>query len=383
MKFVFISDRTFEPWDWMNPDVQGIGGSETSHIEMSRRLAEHGHTVDSYAPVPWKGEVREGPGGVWWHEIESLRVDSEIIREADVIVIYRAPFMLDLFEVGQSNIWLICQDVDYRMKGNELTELRCSKLSRLVALCESHAGYLKAAHPTVADKVCVSSNGIKRAVIEDLLRDPPARNPHRLIYASSPDRGLEYLLQFFPRAKEIVPDLELHVYYGFNNIDKVVEWYKNKGHIAQNTARLRALIEQPGVNFHGRMGQPELAREWFKSGIWCHPSNFTETSCITCMDAQACGAVPITKPLWAVAENVKHGVFIDGDVRNPLIQARFVHVLVSLLRQPGLQDEIRAESMPWALDRFGWERFVQQWENWAYDAQTGSREDAMREAVPA
>src|SRR5262249_46634502 len=124
-------------------------------------------------------------------------------------------------------------------------------------------------------------------------------------------------------------------------------------------------LEQPGVTFHGRMGQPELLREWFKAGIWCHPSNFTETSCITCMDAQACGAIPITSPLWAVAENVKFGVFIEGSVKAELTRARFAletHSRVGSLEQHA---DIRRDMMQSALEQFDWQNFVDQWEVWA------------------
>ncbi len=234
-----------------------------------------------------------------------------------------------------------------------------------MGLCEAHRGYLERRYPDAKNAVCISSNGIKLEIIRKIAEDPPVRNPHRLMYASSPDRGMEFLLQIFPRAKEIVPDLELHLYYGFDNIEKVVSKLGEQHWISLNTKRLQSLIEQPGVVWHGRTGQPKLLREWFQAGIWCHPSTFTETSCITCMDAQACGAIPITSPIWAVAENVKHGVFIEGDVREELIRARFVNQLALMAINSDTQNEIRKDMMPWARKTFGWERWVDQWEKWS------------------
>ena len=359
MKFIFVSEPTFELWDFTNPDRQGIGGSETSHIEMARRLALRGHEVHSYAPTPFRGPV-DGPGGVMWKRFDQIDWNEH----CDIWVIYRAPRLADHLPEG-ATAWLICQDVDYSREGAALTSERAAKFARIVALCETHGEYLRFAHKEAADSVVVSSNGIKAERIRELLANPPERNPHRLMYASSPDRGMEYLLQVFPKAKEHVPDLELHIYYGFDNIEKVIE-HMGKGSVVDlKTARLRALLEQPGVHYHGRMGQMELLGEWFKSGIWCHPSNFTETSCITCMDAQACGAIPITGPVWAIAENVKHGVFIQGNVTHELVQARYGLELFRMAVQPELQDEIRADMMPWALDAFDWEVWVGQWQGWA------------------
>ena len=84
------------------------------------------------------------------------------------------------------------------------------------------------------------------------------------------------------------------------------------------------------------------------------------------MDAQALGAIPIAKPVWAIGENVKHGVFIEGDVESDgLTKARFVHQIVSMALQPEEQEKIRQDMMPWARLWFDWERWVFQWEEWA------------------
>jgi hypothetical protein len=83
------------------------------------------------------------------------------------------------------------------------------------------------------------------------------------------------------------------------------------------------------------------------------------------MDAQACGAIPITTPIWAIAENVRHGVFIEGDpYTDPLVRARYVAHVVKMADQTH-QDAIRPEMMAWAQDFFNWENFVDQWLRWA------------------
>jgi glycosyltransferase involved in cell wall biosynthesis len=354
LNFIFLSVPTFEPWDWTNPDTKGIGGSETSHIEMSNRLSDRGHDVYSYGPTPFK-EPTVNPHGVTWERCDN---DPNIWRRNGIWVIYRDPQSIDDVQPGNP-AWLICQDVDYPA----LTAERAAKFTRIVTLCETHAFYMRLRFPHLADRICVSSNGIKSELIADALKNPPARNPKRLMYASSPDRGLVHLALIFSRAKEVISDLELHVYYGFNNIEKVIQ---KSAYIQKNTNEIRRALDQPGIEWHGRTAQPELIQEWLKAGIWCHPSSFTETSCITCMDAQALGAIPITTPVWAIADNVKHGVFIEGDpYTDNLTRARYTLELIRLATDEKRQEEIRAEMMPWAQSFFGWEKFVDQWEEWA------------------
>lgn len=354
MNFIFLSSPTFEPWDWTNPDTQGIGGSETSHIEMSNRLADRGHTVWSYAPMSADGPV-VSPHGVAWRQCKYADRSHQ-----GVWVVYRDPEIIDGIPEGQT-IWLICQDVDYP----KLTRERSERLMRLVGLCPTHGRYLQSRYPWIANRVHVSSNGIKLEEIQKAAGENIPRDPTRLIYASSPDRGLLYLAKIFARAHEIHPGLSLHVYYGFDNIEKIIDRMPG---VRKKTDEIRKTLDQPGIEWHGRMGQPELIREWFKSGIWCHPSSFTETSCITSMDAQACGAVPITTPVWAIADNVEHGVFLEGDPYNdPLIRSRYVLEIVKMACDPIRQERIREEMMSWARQKFGWENFVDQWESWAVE----------------
>jgi glycosyltransferase involved in cell wall biosynthesis len=362
MDFVLYSHPTFESWDWTNPESPGIGGSETSHIEMSRRLREHGHEVFSYAPIKNKnvgsGRIlhKVGPSAVKWAHSNNFD-----FSKPGVLVIYRHPEILDQIPAGRAT-WLIFQDVHY---GDKLNEERASKLTRLVALCEEHANALRARYPFAAGKVAVSSNGITPG--HHTVSIPP-RNPHRMMFASSPDRGLNDCLRIFARVKERVPDAELHIYYGWDNIDKVIakggEWGKEVDRRKQFTIRQ---IEKTGAAWHGRTGQSALREAWLQSAVWCHPSNFTETSCITCMDAQAQGAIPVTIPTWAVGENVKHGIFIEGSAGDSLTRARFALEVIGLMLDPARQEKIRSEMMPWAREHFDWERFVAQWEGWAIE----------------
>lgn len=377
MNFIFVSTLTFENWDWTNPETRGIGGSETSHIEMARRLANRGHNVISYAPLPADKHDTIGPGGVRWRHSGSLFGGRVMIDEPAIWVVYRDPAFCSKIPPHVGPVWHIAQDTEYmgvNRRGEWVPRNYTPRIDRVVTLSQSHAIYTKREHPALAEKVCVSSNGIKRELIEEVLANSPVRNPKRLIFASSPDRGLLPLLLIFQRAKELVPDLELHVYYGFNNMETAAKWIAqrapnkaDKPSAAEyNLAKLKDALDMHGVTVHGRTAQPELARAWAESGIWCHPSSFTETSCITCMDAQALGAIPITLPIWAVGENVKHGVFVDGPVDTcPLTRARYTWELVKMATDPARQDAIRKEMMPWAQSHFDWERFVTQWEEWA------------------
>jgi glycosyltransferase involved in cell wall biosynthesis len=287
-------------------------------------------------------------------------------------IICRSPKSLDLFERRKDQqIWLQCQDTIYTEAtgGGDITEARAAKLDHVLALCDEHVRYIESVYPFLTDKIVLSSNGIKADAIEAL--PVLERDPFRLIWASSPDRGLESTLKVFNRAREFEPRLSLHVYYGWDNIDKLIAQHGENGPWAREKAKIMALCG-PGVVLHGRTPQRQLWRAYLESGLWVYCTAFTETSCISCMEAQALGAIPVFTPIWALAQNVGHGISIDGQNSDPLVQARYVAAILRLVRQPRLAESIRAEMMPWARQRFDWEHVVDQ-----YEALAGVRQEAL------
>ena len=363
MRFILYSAVAFEPWNWMNSIEQGIGGSETSHVEMAWRLAKRGHEVISYVPLP-EGSPNEWRGTQWYH------VDQVDWSLPGVWVLYRDPALADHF-LDQSpathRLWALLQDWDYAT----WTPERIARHERIVPLCRSHADWLTARHrePGFGERIWITSNGLKPELIAEAESEGPVeRNPRRIMYASSPDRGLLPLLKSFRRAVEMVPDLELHAFYGFNNLDKLIARQGPSSGFAKQKAQMLRLAEHPNITLHGRVPQTQLYREWLKTGLWVYQTNFWETSCITCMEAQALGAVPIYNPVWALGENVHHGLMIRGNATDdPLVAARFSYGIWRLATDPALQERIRQPMMADARLRFSWENFVDQWERCAAD----------------
>jgi glycosyltransferase involved in cell wall biosynthesis len=377
LEIFFYSPEAFERWDWRNPDTKGIGGSETAHIEMATRLARRGYRVTSYTPLPEDCPDKEHKG-VSWRDCSG----ADFSRPG-LWVLGRCPQVLDNLDAPGQLTWLVCQDEDYKHKW---TPARLKRVDRVLALCNSQGHQFLSRYPELAGKVCVSSNGLKPELVETTRRENHPRNPRRMMYASSPDRALVPLLNIFARVREFVPDAELHVAYGFDNIDKMVEHVagsqkKSDRQFLSYVADLKTALTAPGIVWHRRLPQADLYREWSKSGIWCYPcSRFRETSCITSMEAQALGAIPVFSPLWAVGENCHFGVSVEGDHEDPLTIARFTQAVVSLMLEPEKQDLIRAKMQDEARRVFSYERFCDQYEAWMHGYANGSRATEQQHA---
>lgn len=345
MKFFFYTNISFEDWDYENAIKQGIGGSETSIVEMAWRLARRGHDVTVYAPI--KKTTKPIWRGVKW-----LRYEKATFKENGVWILYRCPEMIDKCkQTKDRQVWHLWQDWDYP----QMNQKRI-KGAKHITLCHAHGHYMQERYPGI--EPWISSNGIKLELIEEAEKGIK-RNPYRVMYASSPDRGLKNALKIVQKAREYEPKIEFHAFYGFNNLNKLIKGQPNSP-MAKDKDEIMELLKQDNVFFHGRINQKQLMREWFKSGVYLYITNFFETSHISGMEAQACGAIPIFSPIFAQGENLKHGVAVEGKADEPLTIAKAAAMLVKLVSLED-QESFRTEMIPWARDRFDWEVFVEQW----------------------
>lgn len=352
MKFILYSPIYFEKWDYRNSVEKGIGGSETSHVEMAWRLAARGHEVITYAPIPddcpreWRGTK--------WFPLEEVDWTQK-----GIWIVYRSPKAVDNFPSKESRVdqtvWLLMQDWDYP----DWTDKRVKECDIVLAMCKWHARQLVKRFSSAKENLRLISNGIKIDLIEETEKKEIKRNPKKIIYTSSPDRGLKPALISFKKAREYVPDLEFHTFYGWDNIDVLIK--KNpKSYFVNLKKEIMELADQPGVHMHGRITQNQLYEEWLSSGIWIYETNFAETSCISCMEAQAMGAIPLFSPIYAQGENVQWGIPIEGDCNDALTHSMFAAELVRL-SDPKIQELLRPEMMKWARARYNWERMVDHW----------------------
>lgn len=185
------------------------------------------------------------------------------------------------------------------------------------------------------------------------------RNPYRVIYTSSYDRGLEHLLKIWPEVKEAVPEAELHIFYGWQLFDQ--GYRDNPGAMAWRQ-KMVELMNAEGVTEHGRVPQPKIAEEMLKSGIWAYPTHFGEINCITAQKAQAFGSIPVVINYAALQTTVQFGTKVDGDVYEKEVLEVYKDELIRALKDHKWQEEVRKPMVQWAASKFRWENTAKQWD---------------------
>lgn len=327
---------------WADPSVEsGIGGSEEAVIYMARELTKLGKKVTVYNGC----EDMEGVyNGVTY--LSNHRFNPR--DEFDTIISWRTSIYA--FPIKGQNRWVWLHDVPPTV---DFPKSHIQNLDKILVLSEYQKSLLPKHVP--ADKVFVSSNGINTPDFEELGVE---RNPRRCIYASSYDRGLEYYLKLWPEVLQAIPDAELHIYYGWNNIDKLIR--DGDMTLKAFKDKMLKLMDQPGVFEHGRVGHKQLNEEYQKAGLYTYPSSFQEISCIAAMKAQANGCVPITTNYAALMETVKSGVKVNGSMEKPETQEEYKKQLIRALRDTTHQEALRKQTAG-LKEAFSWGAVAQIW----------------------
>ena len=355
MQWTFFSPDSIKPWCWIDGET-GIGGNETGVIQMSERLAALGYECAIYCDTPWKNEVRENNGVLWQHFTEA---DFTL---PGIWVLCRAPEAAAKLTRDDQTVWLVVQDFEYAWPASYFNHI-----DRILFTCQTHRDLIVKTFPHLESRSVVTSNGVKVELIEKLEAEGGfVRNLHKIMYASSPDRGLRVLLKILSRAREFVPTLELHAFYGFDNIDAIAARPGGWPAMEREKLALTTLAAKtPGCHLRGRITQTELYREWLTSGLTVYCTTFQEMSWISGREAQCMGAIPIATPIWGQYDHMKHGVFVVGDPADEMTQARFVGEIVRLTTNPELAESMRAEMMADSRTWCDWNMFVRQWEELA------------------
>lgn len=340
------SDKSISIWcgpcweEWTPESVKtGIGGSEEAVIYLSQELKKLGYDVTVFAnPGDKEGDFN----GVKYLNYYKFSKNDE----HNIVISWRNNIFTYGVKAKKKIIWM--HDVPTYLF-DEKEDGR--NFDRIIVLSEYHKSLLPKSIP--AEKVFVSANGLNLADFDG----EEVRNPHRMIYTSSYDRGLEHLLNNWPKIRAEVSDAELHVFYGWNTYDKM---YKEGAVDGKFKQKMLPLLAQEGVFEHGRVGHEQLAKEFQKSGVWAYPSHFAEISCISAMKAQAAGCVPIATDYAALKETVKAGILVPGKAGEGSVNESFFALLIDLLQDTEAQESFRKTVLK-NKDSFGWGRVAEQW----------------------
>lgn len=269
------------PFDEKLYEEKGMGGSETALIEMAREIKKKtGRPVKVFNV---RDENFVSDSGVEYLSNKELNLYfSKNKPKAHIAWRHN-------IRVTKAPTYLWCHDLVTP------TVERVQNFDHLLCLSPFHKNYVQGKQGVSREKIVITRNGITPSKFDFERKE---KNPNKLVWLSSPDRGLDRAMLVCDEVRQVFPDIELHVYYGLDNL------YKYGMHeLAQ---KLQGMMDERAyVKYHGFTEQKKMAKEISDAVVWIHPCNFIETFCITALEALALGIFPVTRKLGALANTLQ------------------------------------------------------------------------------
>jgi len=179
----------------------------------------------------------------------------------------------------------------------------------------------------------------------------------RLIYHTTPHRGLDILVPVFEELCNHYDNIVLDVYSSF----EIYGW-------GQRDADYEHLFEKckqhPKINYHGYQPNEVVREALQKAHIFAFPSIWPETSCIAAMEAMSAGCVIVCPDYAALPETtagfaISYAMHEDANTHANI----FVQVLaaaIDKLEHPEMQNRLRFQKA-YADAFYSWETRIAQW----------------------
>lgn len=276
------------PWD---PDSvkSGITGSEEAVIYMSQKLAEIGYKVTVLGDPP-----QNSPHSAPESNPRYLPYNFTDGTIYDVAIAWRMPWSAEMLKKYARSVYLWPHDTfESRLSAKEI-----NGFDGVLWVSQWQKDYWTSINPEFAKFETIFGNGINPDQFKPITE---RKNPYSCIYGSNYSRGLEILLDFWPKLKNQFPMASLDIYYGWQHWGLLTPDKENK--LRQQIK----LYKEIGVNEHGLVSHEELNRAYENASFWTYPCLYPEVFCITALRAQLAGAVPVIIETAALPETVRAG----------------------------------------------------------------------------
>lgn len=151
-------------------------------------------------------------------------------------------------------------------------------------------------------------------------------------FFSSPDRGLECLLDLIPKIEDKLGRKVKTVWaYGWNNYD--VAHAKSPEKMKWKWQMIRKM-NAVGMENKGRLSHEDLAKLMKDVKVWAYPTEFTEIHAITALKTTEAGMSQVHTGVAALKETAPNATIVDCDdiYTNEAKQDEFVAAVVTAIK---------------------------------------------------
>ena len=183
----------------------------------------------------------------------------------------------------------------------------------------------------------------------------------RLIYHTTPHRGLELLVPVVEKLAEVEPNIHLDVYSSF----KIYGWDARD---EQYKSLFRRIEDHPNMTYHGYQPNDVVRDALKKAHIYAYPNIWPETSCISVLEAMSAGCNVVCPNFAALPETCANFATMYGFDEDYNQHANlFASVLLMTIREywnENNQNKLKFQKMyfdnfyNWNLRGLQWNAFL-------------------------
>lgn len=288
MKLVII-DKIGLCYDGDTLSKQGLGGSESAVILVSRHLQEIGFEVTVYNNCK---DSKSSPGvydGVRYIDNSDAKLDETVY---DIAIVSRtvAPFTNNewpfLHKAKKRILWLH----DTFIEGDQFMEdlVVSGKIDHVFTLSDWHTSYIltcahgrKRNYEVLKRSIFQTRNG---AVCHIPEVDLSKKDPYQFVYNASATKGMIPLVEnIWPKIKKRIPQAKLSIIGGYYRFREGAEPDAQENTVAQLAKRQD--LKDLDITFTGVITQSEIAEILAKSWMMLYPGAFPETFGISTLES--------------------------------------------------------------------------------------------------
>ena len=184
----------------------------------------------------------------------------------------------------------------------------------------------------------------------------------KLLYSSTPWRGLAVLIKSIELLNKTRDDFEIDIYsstkiYG----SQFEENEKGKFDILFDKCK-----NTPNVNYHGYASNEDIRKQLLSTHIYAYPSIFEETSCLAVIEAMSAGCLVVTTNYGALPETCgEFSTMIEFDSSGQNLIERYADTLNSVIDnyKNGLDKEDLEMQIKYYNKYYSWETRIKEWIN--------------------
>lgn len=275
-RILFLDSTCPDPYDSETLASKPQGGTESTVTRVAEGLASRGHDVI----LAQHNRKHPGQGRVAYVGFDHL---DHIHQKPHAVIALRRPELVDkartMYPDARRFLWL--HDFNQQDVVQAYPQLQGT---RIVAVSQTHKSTVLSAFLSQIQTVHgVTVDYVYNPISDDLKPDSTPVNARKLVFFSSPHKGLEQALQILESVRRFDPTYELHI--------------ANPGYYRSYNGK------RDGVVNHGTMTHAEVIEQVRGALCVLHPNFvFPETFGIVTAEALAVGTPILTTPFGATRE---------------------------------------------------------------------------------